>query len=76
MATAMEIIPQGIIPMDVFPNSVIQLRMPLDVQTMMEMDTQTMEISSLDLPHNGMTVIGMAMATTSMATKAMLVRPY
>ena len=58
--------------MDVFPNLVIQLRMRLDVLTMMEMDTQTMGISSLDLPHNGMTVIGMAMATTSMATKAML----
>ena len=72
----MEIIPQGIIRMDVFPNLVIQLRMPLDVQTMMEMDTQTMEISSLDLPPNGMTATGMAMATTSMATKAMLVRPY
>ena len=62
--------------MDVQPFLEIHLSMYWDVQTMVEMDTQTVEISSLDLAPNGMTATGMAMATTSMATKAMHVRPY
>ena len=70
-----EISKQATIRMDVQPFLEIHLSMYWDVQTMMEMDTQTMGISSLDLPHNGMTVSGMDMATTSMATKAMRVQP-